>query len=305
MRTRCQSRLFRSPGFSHLESLTVLAIIAILIALLLPAVQQAREAARRTSCKNNLMQFGVALSSYQESHGVLPSGCVNATGPVQNLRNGYHASWTIQLLPYLSQQNTWSQIDPALSVYDPGLEPQRQYDMRVLTCPSDFWRRGRSGYAGSTGSDDVAVDVDNNGLFFLNSSIADFQIRDGLSNTLAIGERRVDEFAGDEDLGWMSGTSATLRSGGVVLNSGIPGTPMPFYMDNNVADFGFEDDLGGVDAEPVIDEDPTANVGGFSSQHVGGVQFLLADGSVRFLSENNSVLRELTSRDDGALIAEF
>src|SRR4051812_39085560 len=93
------------PGFTLIELLVVIAIISVLIALLLPAIQAAREAARRVQCVNNLMQIGIAVQNYESSHEILPPGVVDLAGPIQNVPKGYHASWMVQLLPYLEQKN--------------------------------------------------------------------------------------------------------------------------------------------------------------------------------------------------------
>src|SRR6476646_404760 len=91
----------REPrGFTLIELLVVIAIISVLIALLLPAVQSAREAARRSQCVNNLMQLGIALQSYESAHEVLPPGVVNETGPVLDQPKGYGFGWMVQILPY-------------------------------------------------------------------------------------------------------------------------------------------------------------------------------------------------------------
>ncbi len=95
----------RRGGFTMIELATVVAIIAVLIALLLPAVQSAREQARRTQCINNLIQIGVALWNYESTHEVLPPGVVNPTGPVDDRATGYHFGWITQILPYLEQRN--------------------------------------------------------------------------------------------------------------------------------------------------------------------------------------------------------
>src|SRR5262245_32852973 len=88
-------------GFTLIELLVVIAIIAVLIALLLPAVQQAREAARRTQCKNNLMQMGLALHNYEMTYERLPPGSVDPNRPIRNEPKDYHFGWMVKLLPYL------------------------------------------------------------------------------------------------------------------------------------------------------------------------------------------------------------
>lgn len=101
----------RQAGFTLLELIVVIAVITILISLLLPAIQQAREGARVTQCRNKMMQIGVALHNYNLAHGVLPSGCVNPTGPVANHQVGYKMGWIVQILPYLGHQNVWERIN--------------------------------------------------------------------------------------------------------------------------------------------------------------------------------------------------
>ena len=126
----------RSTGFTLIELLVVIAIIAVLIALLLPAVQQAREAARRTQCKNNLMQIGLALNNYMMAHEVLPPGTQDDVGPIQSKENGgYHMSWLTQILPFVEQQNVYEHIDFVVPVYDPLNVPVRQQRIATFLCP--------------------------------------------------------------------------------------------------------------------------------------------------------------------------
>ena len=109
--------MVRRRGFTMIELLTVVAIIAILIALLLPAVQAAREAARRPSAPNNLLQLGVAMGNYASTHHVLPPGVVNDKGPIANLPRGYHMGWAVQILPFIEQGNIYRHIDFRQGVY--------------------------------------------------------------------------------------------------------------------------------------------------------------------------------------------
>src|SRR5687768_4236128 len=157
-----------SRGFTLIELLVVIAIIAVLIALLLPAVQQAREAARRTQCKNNLMQIGLALHNYEMAYEVLPPGSVNPTGPIRSEEKGYHMSWVVQILPYLDQQNTFQHFNFSKGVYDPDNAAARAVNLAILRCPSSWTAApGAACYAGNHHDAEAPIDVDNNGVMFL------------------------------------------------------------------------------------------------------------------------------------------
>ena len=139
---------YRQRGFTLLELLVVIAIIAILIALLLPSVQQAREAARKTQCLNNLMQIGVAFRSYHQQHSVLPPGCIDLAGPIRSLETGmdgqtpaatdpgYRVGWIPQLLPFLGQEGIYQQIDfsiPRLSFSEPQVRADYFRNLQIWT----------------------------------------------------------------------------------------------------------------------------------------------------------------------------
>lgn len=279
-------------GFTLIELLVVIAIIAVLIALLLPAVQQAREAARRSQCKNNLMQIGLALQNYEMSHERLPPGTVNASGPIKSETAGYHVSWIVQTLPYLDQRNVYEKIDFSVSIYDPKNADPTAVILPVLNCPSDASTSGPSSYAGCHHSTEAPIDLDNNGVLYLNSSIRFEDVRDGLSNTLIVGEK----VRNTDPLSWASGTRATLRNGGTGINSerqlpGMAGSNLPV----------------GIPAEGEPANLSLLKVGGFSSPHAGGAQFAVGDGSVRFISENiaSNVFQDLINRADGSLPKDF
>ena len=101
----------RRRAFTLVELLVVIAIIGVLVALLLPAVQAAREAARRSSCNNNLIQLIIAVHNYEMAHGVFPPGTLDKAGPIVNVKNGYHHNWIIQSLPYIEMNNAYQAIE--------------------------------------------------------------------------------------------------------------------------------------------------------------------------------------------------
>lgn len=295
MRDRVQTP--RKRGFTLIELLVVIVIISILVALLLPAVQMAREAAYRVQCKNNLMQLGIAMHNYQAAFTMLPPGCVNQTGPIRTTASGYHMGWIVQSLTMVEQSPLFLQIDFRYGAYDMQNAVVRSVDLPMLRCPSDSFRpvpgQSASSYAGCTGGSDVPIDSDNNGLLFLNSSISYKQIRDGASNTILHGERGFADVV-STDLGWMSGTSATLRNTAVAINSGAGmGSTRSSRLvgPDGVTEPGPPDDLA---------------TGGFSSRHTGGAQFGIADGAVRFISENidSTLFRRLGDRADGQMLRE-
>ncbi|MEX0729087.1 MAG: DUF1559 domain-containing protein [Planctomycetaceae bacterium] len=279
------------PAFTLIELLVVIAIIAVLIALLLPAVQQAREAARRTQCKNNLMQLALALHNYEMAYTVLPPGTVNATGPIESAADGYHMGWIVHILPYFEQQNIYNHFDFSASVYDEVNLLPRQQRMATVRCPSNPLENrdiGVTNYAGCHHHAQTPIDADNAGLLFLNSSITYEDVGDGSSNTLLVGEMTSD----DDSLGWASGTRASLRNAGSPINDQDPS-----QLRN----------VGGGGPPEIQAEVNVLFVGGFGSFHAGGAHVALADGSVRFISENinSETLKWLADRSDGEMLTEF
>lgn len=285
-------RVTARRGFTLIELLVVIAIIAILIALLLPAVQQAREAARRTTCKNNLAQFGLALHNYELAFEVLPPGSVAAASPVSTEEKGYHMSWIVQILPYLDQAPLYRHIDFRESAYAKENAEVRAATISVVQCASEPNTNTRNGPHGQVSSSSYAacyhdveaqIAADNHGVMFLNSSVPINDIPDGSTNTIFVGEKFIER---GKDLGWMSGTRATLRNTGTSINANVPER-----FGNNSPD---EQKPGPKD------------VGGFGSFHTGGANFTFGDGSVRFLSESidPQVYQYLGNRADGKLLGD-
>ncbi len=309
------------PGFTVIELAVVIAIIAVLLALLLPAVQSSREQARRLQCVNNLVQIGIALGNYSATHQVLPPGVVNPTGPIHDTAAGYHFGWMTQILPYLEQKNLHRHFDLGAGLYAANNLTARGVVVQGFTCPSDLTTRGGGGpapgafataanlpnpalgsYAGCHDDVESPIDAGNHGVFFLNSRVSLDDIEDGAANTILVGEKR----HGGDELGWASGTRATLRNMGTRLNQTAlaPVNLAPFLV-TTPGESGIDppSPIAPETPEPGSPTSPSTTnpVGGFGSFHPNGANFLLGDGSVRFLrnSINFRVYRLLGHRADG------
>ncbi|WP_437222845.1 DUF1559 domain-containing protein [Planctomicrobium sp. SH661] len=145
-----EGRSSRTSGFTLIELLVVIAIIAVLIALLLPAVQQAREAARRTQCKNNLKQIGLGLQNHADNYRRFPAGSlINGTTPVSSTYLDEKLAimnWGVSILPFIDQAALWSKYDPTVSPSDTGTNAEKNLEvvqtfLSVMMCPSDVNNR--------------------------------------------------------------------------------------------------------------------------------------------------------------------
>ena len=307
-------------GFTLIELLVVIAIIAILVALLLPAVQQAREAARRSSCKNNLKQMALALHNYHDTHRVFPPGYVIQRNPGVTTDcadgNGTNCyGWGAMVLPFVEQAALYDQLKGETNNFaanrswscDGGMTA-RDVVRQVLTafvCPSDAKGpisttanasgncAAKSNYIGVAGGNWGSACNNADGMFYGNSDTRMRDVTDGTSNTLMVGEREAKTNTARRDGIWI-GTNGSKPS-----------------WDNSI---GHGDALGGTGSSSATTRERTkinyqgtsANVA-FSSLHKGGAQFALADGSIRFLSENidQGTFRWLGQKDDGNVIGEF
>lgn len=316
-------------GFTLIELLVVIAIIAILIALLLPAVQQAREAARRTQCKNNLKQIGLALHNYHDIFSTFPPGYtarnVSRTDPV-SAETGPGFAWSFAILPQIDQANLVNEVDTDLNADDAtNLLIAQSTVLKQFLCPSDpaptFFETPNAGgtaielpssnYPGILGYGSVTMNAgDSTGVFYRNSRTKFRDITDGTSNTFCVGERRHEQdfIAGAVPVAsnstWYAAIPGLTRPAGMSgMMSGMTEASGSMILGH----VGQTSMMGGMTMQMHRNPNQSNHIVHFSSRHTGGVQFLLCDGSVHFLSENTdySVFRNLGEKGDGNVLGEF
>jgi prepilin-type N-terminal cleavage/methylation domain-containing protein len=260
-------------AFTLVELLVVIAIIGILVAMLLPAVQAAREAARASQCKNSLRQLGLALHNYHDVMKQCPAGWI-ADAPEGDPGWG----WTVALLPHFEQGNLEGSIARHLPIADAANDAARRTVVPVLLCPSDgndplfqiaaaggdehhvdegtpLFSIARSNYVGVFGTVEIEdAPSQSDGMFFHNSRTNFAKVKDGLSNTLVIGERQSEH-------------GGSLWAG-VISTANEPMARV----------------VGVADHPP---NDPHMHFEDFSSNHPSGVHFLVGDGSVARI--NNTI----------------
>ena len=296
------------PGFTLIELLVVIAIIAVLIALLLPAVQSAREAARRSQCCNNLMQLAITLQNYESSHETLPPGVVNDKGPILDQPTGYHFGWLTQVLPYVDQKNVYNHFNFNVGLYAAQNSSTRAILLQSFLCPSDSpnTRRSAAGiamtsYAGCHNDVEAPIAASNNGVLFLNSSVRVEDVTDGTSQTIFVGEKLNDGL----DQGWASGTRASLRNMGSSRTTPSGGGKILYEIADDDGDQGPASGPKAGTAKSATGNDELTFVGSFSSVHPGGSNYAFGDGSVRFLKTSMSrhIRKLLANRADGEMIS--
>ena len=310
-------------GFTLIELLVVIAIIAVLIALLLPAVQQAREAARRSQCKNNLKQMGLALHNYHDVYNKLPIGTRWPTSA---------PNWRIGILPFLDQAPLYNQLNFSSTFSNSGAYSGntvlQNLLIQVYKCPSSPLSGLSTAvagnvappgmthdYVGIAGATDTTITSGCspqhryggitcvNGLLTANYNYGLRDVTDGASNTIVIGEQsgtinnvdyRANYYGGWGGFTLDMATTATYASWTSSTDAWGTGITTIRYSPNPKTAAGGTDEVYDLNTA-------------LTSYHVGGIHALMADGAVRFLSDNlqYSTLANLGSKSDGLVVGEF
>jgi prepilin-type N-terminal cleavage/methylation domain-containing protein len=307
-------KLRTKRGFTLIELLVVIAIIAILIALLLPAVQQAREAARRSTCKNNLKQLGLALHNYHDAHRILPPGDVNG--------GGYSCSWLgtretrnhtayLYILPYIEQTTMYNQINFSMATGasdgngactgpSAGIQTAAtSHPIAVFQCPSDSYNPGPYSYSSNTAYATTKDYRTSYSVIYLTyDSTTTYGAMTGVKTAFGRnGAARIRDFK--------DGTSNSMMFMETPMekDSSIRGPFVAAYVTTGAVIAAPYRKIN----HPTSSTNPVSVWGSPGSEHVGGCHALLADGGVRFLSENMDInlLRGIQTINGNEILGEF
>jgi prepilin-type N-terminal cleavage/methylation domain-containing protein/prepilin-type processing-associated H-X9-DG protein len=325
----------RRRGFTLIELLVVMAIIGVLVGLLLPAVQAAREQARRLQCANNLKQIGLALANYIDRNQGLPAGYRSTWDLVSQREIGPGWGWAAKILPVLDQQPLYDAINLDQNIQDPVNQTARLTKLSVYLCPSDvevsewtaangvLWIYQGHLYSAQQPICDIAManyvgvfgigepGVDGEGIFFRDSFIKPVDITDGLSHTLAVGERATNLAA---NFGTVINVGPPLKNvgrGQATWVGAVAGAllwscaPDPFDPDSGTCKR--EDGSGmalGHTGEGHGPGDTRSDVNQFTSRHLQGAHFVFCDGHVTYLrlGMEYNAYKALSTRAGGELI---
>ena len=336
----------RKHGFTLIELLIVIAIIGILIAMLLPAVQSVREAARRTQCANNVKQIGLAIHSYHEAHGRLPAGSRSSGSTDPAVRASWGSSWWLSVLPHIEQDAIYFQWDhdaPGDGYrHEPHLQMLDGVVIPFMRCPSsplpelaaggpvtEPYHVVQANYAGIAGAytDDTGIDFVNppnsgsgdfgvmsaGGVLYPHSQITFAYIKDGLSNTIFVGEQS--DWMITDSGQYMAGVSSSRW--GAFMGTNQHGTPDTWATGLIPEDtrgcntttvrwpVNYKEHESGGWTAPVtgVTRACGANLG-IQSVHPGGAHVLFGDGSTRFLPDDIelTILYRLATRNDGQVV---
>jgi len=314
----------RAAGFTLVELLVVIAIIGVMVGLLLPAVQAAREAARRMSCQNNLKQIGLGLHNYHDTFKVFPAGFymnndnhANGTAKTpQDLSNGL--AWSTMILPFIEQGPLYDLIQTQTLSFGRhwelanGAAPANaiaaaRTGVNSYVCPSDTMglintkrsSYGNTNYVGNSGN---SAANDRRGIFFSNSRIGMRDITDGTSNTIMVIERSATR---DSSTVLNCGGAVCDWNGGLWIGARYRGNAVGWHPGIESTD---TESYGGTATYMVNASNATwGSSWGSSSLHPGGLQAVLCDGSVKFITESIDLVMYnwLRNRADGNVIGEY